>query len=303
MRRRWPCAAGGRRPRDAVGGGARPAGGRGAAAAPRGGPGASRGRWTCGTRRVASWLARSADRGPTNLGRRAGRAQVWAGEDYYAILGVTRNANLRDIKKGAVAGPLSAAGRLRSLRLTAGRALPAGRRRAAYRELSKQWHPDKNPGNKEAEAKFVKIAQGALRHPLWARRRRWRLPDRSLFVALDLCRSAYEVLSDEDKRRTYDLHGEEGLKQQQQQPHPGFPFNLYGAARPCVRARGLNHALTMAAKSPWVWAGPAGVHSASDGRNAPRGLALTLVERCGFALPPIQASRRASARAPICTTR
>jgi len=53
----------------------------------------------------------------------------------------------------------------------------------AYRELSLKWHPDKNPGNQEASKKFMDIG------------------------------NAYEVLSDESKRRIYDQYGEEGLKQ------------------------------------------------------------------------------------------
>jgi len=44
----------------------------------------------------------------------------------------------------------------------------------AYRELSLKWHPDKNPGNQEASKKFMDIG------------------------------NAYEVLSDESKRRIYD---------------------------------------------------------------------------------------------------
>lgn len=77
---------------------------------------------------------------------------VEAGKDYYEILGVSRDASPQKIKR-------------------------------AYRELSKKWHPDKNPGNQEASAKYTEIA------------------------------NAYEVLSDEQKRRTYDQYGEEGLKQ------------------------------------------------------------------------------------------
>eukprot|EP00316_Scyphosphaera_apsteinii_P004568 CAMPEP_0119317806 /NCGR_PEP_ID=MMETSP1333-20130426/44407_1 /TAXON_ID=418940 /ORGANISM="Scyphosphaera apsteinii, Strain RCC1455" /LENGTH=495 /DNA_ID=CAMNT_0007323857 /DNA_START=80 /DNA_END=1567 /DNA_ORIENTATION=- len=73
-------------------------------------------------------------------------------EDYYKILGVPRNANTKDIKK-------------------------------AFRKLSVQWHPDKNPDNKEeAEEKFKSIA------------------------------NAYSVLSDDEKRKVYDQFGEEGLK-------------------------------------------------------------------------------------------
>ncbi|XP_058958991.1 dnaJ homolog subfamily B member 6 isoform X2 [Pocillopora verrucosa] len=52
----------------------------------------------------------------------------------------------------------------------------------AYRKLALKWHPDKNPDNKEeAEEKFKLISE------------------------------AYDVLSDKEKRRTYDKHGKEGL--------------------------------------------------------------------------------------------
>ncbi|XP_042464984.1 dnaJ protein ERDJ3B-like [Zingiber officinale] len=53
----------------------------------------------------------------------------------------------------------------------------------AYRKLALKYHPDKNPGNKEADRKFAEI------------------------------NNAYEVLSDGEKRKIYDRYGEEGLKQ------------------------------------------------------------------------------------------
>jgi len=92
-----------------------------------------------------------------------------AARDYYEVLGIRRDATQREIKK-------------------------------AYRELAPKYHPDKNPGDKEAEAKFVELS------------------------------NAYEVLSDEAKRRTYDQYGEEGLKgggQQYTNPFDIF-FNTGG---------------------------------------------------------------------------
>ncbi|KAJ3045938.1 DnaJ- protein scj1 [Rhizophlyctis rosea] len=54
----------------------------------------------------------------------------------------------------------------------------------SYRELSKKVHPDRNPDDPKAEEKFAELA------------------------------AAYEVLTDDEKRRIYDQYGEEGLKQQ-----------------------------------------------------------------------------------------
>ncbi|MCB0570972.1 MAG: molecular chaperone DnaJ [Phaeodactylibacter sp.] len=75
-----------------------------------------------------------------------------AKRDYYEILGVPKDADQAAVKK-------------------------------AYRKLAIQYHPDKNPGNKEAEEKFKEAAE------------------------------AYEVLSDADKKARYDRYGHAGVNQ------------------------------------------------------------------------------------------
>jgi molecular chaperone DnaJ len=74
-----------------------------------------------------------------------------AGKDYYSILGVKKDAKESEIKK-------------------------------TYRKLARKYHPDVNPGDKQAEDKFKSISE------------------------------AYEALSDPAKRKSYDEFGEEGLK-------------------------------------------------------------------------------------------
>ena len=74
-------------------------------------------------------------------------------QDFYELLGVAKGASTDEI-------------------------------RSAFRKLALKYHPDRNPGDKDAERKFKDISE------------------------------AYDVLSDEKKRGLYDQYGLEGLKGQ-----------------------------------------------------------------------------------------
>ena len=82
--------------------------------------------------------------------------------------------------------------------LGVGKSADATEIKKAYRKLAMKYHPDKNQGDKEAEEKFKEINE------------------------------AYEVLSDETKRRNYDQFGHEGVNGQGFGGAGGFGGQGYG---------------------------------------------------------------------------
>src|SRR6201993_4684867 len=90
-----------------------------------------------------------------------------AKQDFYATLGVAREAGAEDLKK-------------------------------AYRKLAMQYHPDRNPGNKQAEAKFKELNE------------------------------AYDILKDDQKRAAYDRYGHAAFEQGGAGFNGGFDFSAGG---------------------------------------------------------------------------
>src|SRR5271165_6816688 len=86
-----------------------------------------------------------------------------AKQDFYTTLGVARDASADDLKR-------------------------------AYRKLAMQYHPDRNPNNKQAEAKFKELNE------------------------------AYDVLKDDQKRAAYDRFGHAAFEQGGAGGPGGFGF-------------------------------------------------------------------------------
>lgn len=92
-------------------------------------------------------------------------------KDYYKILGISKTAEEKEIKQ-------------------------------AYRKLARKYHPDVNPGDKQAEERFKEISE------------------------------AYEVLSDQEKRAKYDQFGEQWQYAQQAGGAGPGGFTFYGTGTP-----------------------------------------------------------------------
>src|SRR5438270_6690547 len=99
--------------------------------------------------------------------------------DYYEVLGVSKDASEEEIKK-------------------------------AYRKLARQYHPDRNPGDKQAETRFKEV------------------------------QDAYDVLSDKTKRAQYDRFGFSGPEVGSPGGGPGGPTFRWGGAGGAGGPEGFN---------------------------------------------------------------
>jgi molecular chaperone DnaJ len=162
-----------------------------------------------------------------------------AKRDYYKVLDVARNASEADMKK-------------------------------AYRRLAMKYHPDRNPGDHEAEEKFKEAKE------------------------------AYEVLSDAQKRSVYDQYGHAGIESSRNSgaggggtaPRRSAIFSatcfgdIFGGARRAAVPRRCFAARICATRSSWIWPRRcSGARSRSTSRNSSNARSATATARPRAATP------------------
>ncbi|MBA4379598.1 MAG: molecular chaperone DnaJ [Anaerolinea sp.] len=163
-------------------------------------------------------------------------------KDYYKILGVERSATGADLKR-------------------------------AYRNLAKQYHPDRNPGDKKAEERFKEINE------------------------------AYEVLSDAQKRARYDQLGDSYSGWQRSGAPGGFDWSQWsgqpGSGRPSVQYGDINDLFGEGMFSDFFRTifGGMDVGAAPRGRQRPapayqQAVTISLREACSGATRQIKTNQR-----------
>ena len=128
-------------------------------------------------------------------------AVISTDEDYYKLLGVSKESTTREIRQ-------------------------------AFKKLALTMHPDKNPGEyAELDARSVRAARHCFDSrcdfPVAVSQNDQSAHDKFLKI-----NRAYEVLKDEDLRKKYDKYGEKGLDEQQGGRYESWSYYRYDFGRP-----------------------------------------------------------------------